>query len=856
MRNCPLCGSDERTPYAFQTYSNCVKCQHTYQPLPPPKAWMNPGEGRDNGYSGAPMDERERAINRSLASWIFTRHLPRKTVDVGCGFPYFAQCFKDLGAEAYALDGAYKDDLIQDDELSVNTAPIDWEHDEIPYENVDMVSMVHVIEHFADPIGCLKKAYDILNDDGFMFVRCPNKSIKGIERDHTQGHAIIHPSIFGTESLAYAAKKAGFHIHWQDHMHGAGQSSWILKKKPPTVSLFMIVKNEEKNIYKCLQTVKPFVDEIIVLDTGSSDKTIREAKRAGATVKNSRQFNVNTKSEEFHFANARNEALKYATGDWVFWMDADDRFHSKPFKLSPDLDAYNVRIQYGNTTFNHARFFRNNWGVVFKGAVHETPTIHNCRTAQFADGFVEHLTDHKPERIGRNTSILETEYQNEPGNKRTMFYLANAYRESGEHDKAIEIYQDYIDAGGNFPDELYLAHYYKATCFYHQKKYDLTIKTCYDATKHNDKWAEAFHLLGQAYFYKSEFKTAVCFFGLALSLPMPKTGMFVSKELYGSSPKLWLSFCYEYLGLMDEAKKYAEGHPDRLKKLNDRKYTIEVQRPGALGDVLMTTAAVKELRRKYPTAHIRYVTHPTSLPMLEGNADINEVATESKLADKTILFNYPMHEGYPNVALRKHIAHHFAECAEVALPKNWKPILNLLPDSNINLEYKKPVITFAVRTGWSRYKEWPLERWPELIKLFPEYQWVQLGAAGETEIDGAHSMLGKLTLRESFSVLQQSKLFVGLDSVFNHVAAALEIPSVIMFGSTSPLGSGYKTAANLWSELECSPCYKEDNTKAVHKKPPCPYSHKCMVDFMSVEKVAEAARHKLKIKLVTSGQNI
>jgi len=853
MRDCPLCGSDQRTPYPFQTYANCAKCNHTYQPKPPPKTWMNPGPARGNGYSGGPMDAQERSVNRSLANWIFEHYKPQKTVDVGSGFPYFAQCFKDLGAKAYALDGAFKEEgIIQDDELDVATVPIDWEHDEIDFKNVELVSMIHVLEHFLDPIAGLKKAYNILTDEGIMFIRMPNKSVQGIERDHTEGHTIIHPNIFSTESFQYATNLAGFHIIWQDHMHGSGQSSFVLKKRMPTISLFMIVKNEEKNIFNCLQTVKPYVNEMVVLDTGSSDRTIQEAKRAGAVVKSSKHFTVETETKDFNFAKARNEAMSYTTGDWLFWMDADDQFHTSGFQLSPELDAYNIKIQYGDSTFNHARFFRNNWGVKFEGAIHEFPIIDSCRVGFLNNGWIEHSTEHRPSRIGRNMAILKAERQMHPNNTRTLFYLANAYREQGLYDQAIKVYREYIGLGGSFPDELYLARYYCAQCFYHKKDFKTTVQECLSTIKLDDRWAEAYHLLGEAYFYLSEFKKAICYFGVAMSLPFPETGMFVSKELYNSSPKLWLSYCYESLGMIDEARKWAVDHPDRIQKLENRKFTIELHRPGALGDVLCTTAAVAELRKKYPDSHIRYVTHPSAFPILKGNPDIDEVTDKSKQADKVIQFNYPMHEGYPDVPMRKHLGVYFAENADVMLPKEWKPVLHLF-DNLVKLEHKKPVITFAVRTGWSRYKEWPLERWPKLIEEFPEYQFIQLGAAGEPKIDGAQYMCGKLTLRESFSVLQQSVLFVGLDSVFNHAAAAFGVPAVIMFGSTSPIGSGYFSATNLWGNLECSPCYIEDPAKAVHKKPPCPYEHKCMVDFMTVDKVVEAVRQKLKIQLVTNG---
>lgn len=82
------------------------------------------------------------------------------------------------------------------------------------------------------------------------------------------------------------------------------------------ISLCMIVKNEEKHLTNCLKSVENFVQEIVILDTGSTDKTVEIAKNFGAKVEHF-QWNDN-------FADARNEALKYVTGDWVLVLDADE----------------------------------------------------------------------------------------------------------------------------------------------------------------------------------------------------------------------------------------------------------------------------------------------------------------------------------------------------------------------------------------------------------------------------------------------------------------------------------------------------------------------------------------------------
>ena len=78
----------------------------------------------------------------------------------------------------------------------------------------------------------------------------------------------------------------------------------------------MIVRNNAETIEPCLASIKPWVDEMVVVDTGSTDKTPEIAERMGARV--------------FHFpwqdsfSVARNESLRHARGDWIFWMDSDD----------------------------------------------------------------------------------------------------------------------------------------------------------------------------------------------------------------------------------------------------------------------------------------------------------------------------------------------------------------------------------------------------------------------------------------------------------------------------------------------------------------------------------------------------
>ncbi|MBC7473589.1 MAG: glycosyltransferase [Candidatus Sericytochromatia bacterium] len=142
-------------------------------------------------------------------------------------------------------------------------------------------------------------------------------------------------------------------------------------------SLCMIVKNESKNIARCLESVEGVVDEIIVVDTGSTDDTVEIAKKYGAKV-----FFYEWSND---FAVARNEAIKNATGDWILILDADEELSPesreiiRAFLVKMDGDAtYQIRIKnmntYGNVMYQNymTRMFKNTNTTMFVGRIHET----------------------------------------------------------------------------------------------------------------------------------------------------------------------------------------------------------------------------------------------------------------------------------------------------------------------------------------------------------------------------------------------------------------------------------------------------------------------------------------------------
>jgi tetratricopeptide (TPR) repeat protein len=136
------------------------------------------------------------------------------------------------------------------------------------------------------------------------------------------------------------------------------------------LSAALIVRDEERHLGACLAAIQPLVDEIVVVDTGSIDRSVEIAARHGARV-----FEVPWRED---FARARNVALDHAGGDWILYIDADERATAtgdlRAALQSPDLVAARVpfRASIRLTPYLEHRLFRNRPEIRFRGAIHET----------------------------------------------------------------------------------------------------------------------------------------------------------------------------------------------------------------------------------------------------------------------------------------------------------------------------------------------------------------------------------------------------------------------------------------------------------------------------------------------------
>jgi glycosyltransferase involved in cell wall biosynthesis len=224
----------------------------------------------------------------------------------------------------------------------------------------------------------------------------------------------------------------------------------------PRLSVCLIVKNEEQFLGQCLQSVRDIAHQIVVVDTGSTDQTIEIAKKFNAEV---HFFAWND-----DFSAARNEALKYVTGDWVLSLDADEELmpehrHTILEEMqSTGVMGYRLPIidqgleQEGCSYV--PRLFRNAPGLFFVGRVHEQIFsslevrakewgLENRlgRTALLHHGYRKEVVDSRG-KAARNLRLLQLAIEELPGEPNLVMNLGLELIRSGQLEAGLEQYRE------------------------------------------------------------------------------------------------------------------------------------------------------------------------------------------------------------------------------------------------------------------------------------------------------------------------------------------------------------------------------------------------------------------------------
>ncbi len=216
---------------------------------------------------------------------------------------------------------------------------------------------------------------------------------------------------------------------------------------PTTLSLCMIVKNEEKHLAHCLESVRNVVDEIIIVDTGSTDGTV--------TVARTFTDKIFVHPWENDFSKSRNYSVSYARGEWILQLDADERIAPedtrkiKPFLQSVHQNTGHVFlpiINYGEagavtSEFPFPRLFRNGIGIRYQGRVHNQVLVRG-EPAHLAVPIHHYGYALSPDRMAakfeRTVTLLQQQIEQEPENPFHYHNLCLSYSMARRDREAID----------------------------------------------------------------------------------------------------------------------------------------------------------------------------------------------------------------------------------------------------------------------------------------------------------------------------------------------------------------------------------------------------------------------------------
>ena len=236
-------------------------------------------------------------------------------------------------------------------------------------------------------------------------------------------------------------------------------------QRPVRLSQCMIVKNEEKNIEKALSWAKPIAFEQIVVDTGSTDRTVEIAESMGATVYHFEWIN--------DFSAAKNYAIEQAKGDWIAFLDADEYFSDedanklmellKKVQSDPKLSKLKtgilcpwVHLDDNGKPFlvvTQRRIFRNIPEIRYEGTIHEDLTVPDqTLTAPelsiMHTGYAESSYADTGKAM-RNVNLIREALEKDPENANLKCYLADslhATKDNSYSKEIIALYRETVES--------------------------------------------------------------------------------------------------------------------------------------------------------------------------------------------------------------------------------------------------------------------------------------------------------------------------------------------------------------------------------------------------------------------------
>jgi glycosyltransferase involved in cell wall biosynthesis len=350
--------------------------------------------------------------------------------------------------------------------------------------------------------------------------------------------------------------------------------------KKQKLSVAMIVKNEEANLPIVLKSLNNVYDELIIVDTGSTDRTKEIAKEFGAKV-------FDYPGEGRHFAKWRNYSFEQCTGDWIFWVDADDIVQNpegirQQMEEAPDyVTAYVAIYNYafdknGRCTSRHwkERLLRNGGWYEWKGVLHEATVPTRKTQAGHTELFeINHAKDDDGAQKSseRNYEIISKWVEDEgigSTDPRNILSLANACLGLKNYTDAIKYYNIFVQNSG-WKDEIYVALHRAAVCYRLLGKPTEALDYELQAIKIDPLVMDAYIGLGQTYMELQEWDLAEFWLKRSFSQQNQKEATVHNPAEYSFNPWWFLAHVYGAMAEDGRGIEYVNKSLDCFKKCSE-----------------------------------------------------------------------------------------------------------------------------------------------------------------------------------------------------------------------------------------------------------------------------------------------
>lgn len=336
----------------------------------------------------------------------------------------------------------------------------------------------------------------------------------------------------------------------------------------------MIVRDEAHVITEVLEGVAPHIDYWVIVDTGSVDQTMEVVEAF---------FDRRRIPGELHqrpwrdFGTNRTEALDLASGkaDYTWVIDADDLVVGDIDLRALEADAYSLR--YGtDLTWWRTQIFRSHLPWRYVGVLHEYPHCPGHQVAIERLGGEYHLLGRTlggrsadPDKYGRDAAVLETAHRDDPTNPRTVFYLAQSYRDAGRTADALNAYERLIQMG-SWDEEVYVARLERARCMVRLGDRWPEAQAAYlEAWAYRPHRGEALHDLARHHRLAGDFELAHLFASRGVELAYPtQDQLFVAADVHRWRLLDEASISAYYVGRFEQSEQWcrrllSEGHLPR-----------------------------------------------------------------------------------------------------------------------------------------------------------------------------------------------------------------------------------------------------------------------------------------------------